>query len=498
MKPQSDTKTTPIRFDNSYTRLPERFYARQNPAPAPKPELLKVNHALSSMLGIDPQWFESEEGLQIIVGNKTPEGSDPIATVYAGHQFGVWSPRLGDGRAILLGEIITPNEERFDFQLKGSGPTPYSRGSDGRAPLGPILREYIVSEAMHALGIPTTRTLAAAKTGDPVYREETLPGAILIRIAQSHIRIGTFEYFAFRQDLEALRILTDHVINRHYPEAKKQENSALYMLNAVIKRQAELIASWQAVGFIHGVMNTDNMLLSGETIDYGPCAFMDHFNPWAVYSFIDRQGRYAYGNQPAIGHWSLGQLAQALFPLLHESRATARELAQEAINTYPALYEQAYHKKMREKIGLQSQLDEDEKLFEDLLTIMAEEKMDYTLTFCRLSDLAQPDSQNNFDKLIQFSESMSGWLKRWKKRLGEEKQTAQQIQKSMYALNPVFIPRNHLVEEVIKQATERDDLSGFHALVNILKRPYDYDAGKERYATPPEPDQIVCNTFCGT
>lgn len=498
MKLQPENSTPPIHFDNSYARLPERFYTRQEPVSVSKPELIRVNYGLASELGIDPKWLKSEDGIEVIAGNKVPVGSDPIATVYAGHQFGRWSPQLGDGRAILLGEVITPTKERFDFQLKGSGPTPYSRGSDGRAPLGPILREYIVSEAMHAFGIPTTRTLAAAKTGDSVYRDDTLLGAILVRIAQSHIRIGTFEFFSFKQDLEALRILTDHVIDRHYPEAKKHDNSAYFMLKAVIKKQADLIASWKAVGFIHGVMNTDNMLLSGETIDYGPCAFMDHFDPWAVYSFIDRQGRYAYGNQPAIGQWNLAQLAQVLFPLLHEDRETARNLAQQAIDTYPSLYEQAYQKKMRAKIGLQTHHKGDEKLLEDLLTIMAENKMDFTLTFRHLSDLVEPDQENHVGELIEFPDAMKQWLEQWEGRLGQEETSPDERQKDMYSTNPAFIPRNHLIEDVIERAVNHDDLSAFHTLVETLDQPYTYNPKREKYALPPRVDQIVPNTFCGT
>jgi len=498
MKAQSERAEKFINFDNSYARLPQQFYTSQNPVPVSNPKSIKVNHKLSEKLGIDPNWLESNDGLQVIAGNKIPSGAEPIATVYAGHQFGGWNPQLGDGRAILLGEIITPNQERLDFQLKGSGPTPYSRGSDGRAPLGPILREYIVSEAMHFLGIPTTRVLAAAKTGDPVYRQETLPGAILVRIAKSHIRIGTFEFFSSHQDLEALKILADHVINRHYPEAKEQQIPILYMLESVIQRQANLIASWQAIGFIHGVMNTDNMLLSGETIDYGPCAFMDYFDPNAVYSFIDRQGRYSYGNQPSIGNWNLMQLVQALLPLLHSDREKALELAQESINQYPSLYEKSYQEKMCAKIGLKTKKKDDKKLVADLLNLMAEEEMDYTLTFRRLSDLVVEKRENQVGDLIDFPKSINIWLEQWKKRLELERTAADSTQKEMYSLNPVFIPRNHLIEKIIDQAVIHENLTAFYELVDILEKPYVYDSQKEDFVIPPKSDQVVENTFCGT
>ena len=498
MKSQSEGSKHIINFDNSYARLPQQFYMNQNPVPVSNPKSIKVNHKLSEKLGVDPNWLESNDGLQVIAGNKVPFGAEPIATVYAGHQFGGWNPQLGDGRAILLGEIITPNQERFDFQLKGSGPTPYSRGGDGRAPLGPILREYIVSEAMHNLGISTTRVLTVAKTGDPVYREENIPGAILIRIAKSHIRIGTFEFFSSHQDLESLKILAEHVINRHYPQAKEQQNPILCMLQFVIQRQANLIASWQAIGFIHGVMNTDNVLLSGETIDYGPCAFMDYFDPNAVYSFIDHHGRYCYGNQPSIGNWNLMQLVQALLPLIHSEREKALELAQEAIDQYPSLYEGFYQENMCAKIGLKTKKNDDKQLVADLLNLMAEEGMDYTLTFRRLSDLVGEKRENHVGDLIDFPKSINIWIEQWQKRLAQERTAADSTQKEMYSLNPVFIPRNHLIENIIDQAVNHDNLTAFYELVDILEKPYVYDSQKKDFAIPPKPDQVVENTFCGT
>jgi len=486
-----------INFDNSYVRLPGQFYTRQNPVPVSAPSLIRINHALAEKLDIDPIWLESEEGISTVTGNKIPVGGDPIATVYAGHQFGGWSPQLGDGRAILLGEVLDKQNQRYDFQLKGSGPTPYSRGGDGRASLGPILREYIVSEAMAAFHIPTTRILTAAATGDHVYRQNILPGAILVRIAKSHIRIGTFEFFSSRNDQESLRLLADHVIQRHYPEAAKQENPVLAMLDSVIENQARLIASWQQIGFIHGVMNTDNILLSGETVDYGPCAFMDEYHPETVFSSIDRNGRYAYGNQPTIGRWNLIQLAQVLIPLLDKDREKARELAQESVNKYMNLLTKYYQNSMALKLGICNAMPDDIKLIKNLLDIMAEDKMDYTLTFRYLSDLAGDDARNGVGDLVTPSEKFSFWLECWKKRLLLDAQTSIQRQARMYAKNPVFIPRNHLIEEAI-QAAENGNLNLFHKLVDILTHPFEYKVELKKYALAPRPEQVVKETFCGT
>ena len=486
-----------INFDNSYSRLPGQFYTRQNPVPVSAPSLIRINHTLAEELNIDPIWLESEEGISTVTGNKIPIGGDPIATVYAGHQFGGWSPQLGDGRAILLGEVLNKQNQRYDFQLKGSGPTPYSRGGDGRAAIGPILREYIVSEAMAAFHIPTTRILAAAATGDHVYRQNILPGAILVRIAKSHIRIGTFEFFSSRNDQESLRLLADHVIQRHYPEAAKQENPVLAMLDAVIENQAHLIASWQQIGFIHGVMNTDNILLSGETVDYGPCAFMDEYHPETVFSSIDRNGRYAYDNQPTIGRWNLIQLAQVLIPLLDKDTEKARELAQRSINKYMILLMKSYQNDMALKLGICNAIPDDIKLIKDLLDVMAEDKMDYTLTFRYLSNLAGDDARNGVDDLVTLSEKFSFWLERWQKRLLLDAQTSIQRQARMYAKNPVFIPRNHLIEEAI-QAAEDGNLNPFHQLVDIFTHPFEYKVELKKYALAPRPEQVVKETFCGT
>ncbi|NND67984.1 MAG: YdiU family protein, partial [Halioglobus sp.] len=375
-------------FDNSYARLPAAFYTALDPTPVEEPGPIRVNRELAVELGLDPQWLASKEGTAVLAGNEIAEGSEPIATVYAGHQFGGYNPQLGDGRAVLLGEIVRSDGQRFDLQLKGSGPTPYSRGGDGRAPLGPVLREYIVGEAMHALGVPTTRSLAAVTTGELVVRDGYLPGAVLARVASSHIRIGTFEYFAARRDNESLATLSGHVIARHFPEAAQADNPILDMLESVIERQATLVAQWQLLGFIHGVMNTDNMLLCGETIDYGPCAFMDAFNPEQVYSSIDHQGRYAYRNQPGIAQWNLSRLAQAVLPLLHDDEEQAVALAQAAIDAYPAQFLDAHSAGIARKLGLSEITEDDTALVEDLFAALAEHKLDFTLAFRRLADLA--------------------------------------------------------------------------------------------------------------
>jgi uncharacterized protein YdiU (UPF0061 family) len=490
----------PLPFDNSYARLPERFYARQLPTQVSDPGLIRVNHALARQLGINPDWLESEAGIQMLAGNRLPAGAAAIATAYAGHQFGSWNPQLGDGRAILLGELIATDGVRYDLQLKGSGPTPYSRGGDGRAPIGPVLREYIVSEAMAALGVATSRTLAAVTTGDWLMREGAVPGAIIARVAQSHIRIGTFQFFAARQDTEALRLLADHVIQRHYPAAAQADQPYRAMLDGVVAQQARLIASWQLLGFIHGVMNTDNMLLSGETIDYGPCAFMDNFHPDTVFSSIDRGGRYAYSNQPGIAYWNLGALAQALLPLLDEDQDRAVASAQEAIDAFPNGYQQAYQRGMSQKLGLTQHTADDQTLAQDLLTLMADEKTDFTLSFRRLAELADAgqQAQPGVSEIFELPDALTPWLQRWRQRIAADPMAAGKRQASMLAVNPVYIPRNHLVEETIAAAIKDGNFEPFHTLLDVLARPYDYNPEQARYATPPKPEQVVRQTFCGT
>ncbi|MGB8330728.1 MAG: YdiU family protein, partial [Polyangiales bacterium] len=373
-------------FDNSYARLPERFFARVRPTKVSAPALIRLNESLALHLGLDPERLSAPRGIEVLVGNRVPEGAEPLATAYAGFQFGSWVPQLGDGRAILLGELIDRDGVRRDVQLKGAGPTPFSRNGDGRAGLGPVLREYIVSEAMAALGIPTTRSLAAVATGEQIIRETHLPGAVLTRVAQSHIRVGTFQFFAGRRDEDALRVLADHVIARHYPEASRADNPILALLGAVMERQAELIARWQLVGFIHGVMNTDNMSIAGETIDYGPCAFMDGYHPDTVYSSIDHRGRYAFGNQPSIAHWNLAGLANALLPLIADDPHAAVALATEVIQTFPGRFEHYYRAGLQRKLGLTEAREGDVPLARDLLIRMAENAADFTLTFRRLCD----------------------------------------------------------------------------------------------------------------
>jgi len=493
------TKAKQINFDNSYAQLPGRFFSSQAAEPVAAPAGIRVNQQLARELGIDPDWLASAQGTNSIAGNEIPAGAQPIATAYAGHQFGGWNPQLGDGRAVLLGEVITPAGERFDLQLKGSGRTPYSRGGDGRAPLGPVLREYIVSEAMATLGVPTTRALAAVTTGELVYRDRALPGAVLARVARSHIRIGTFQFFAARGDTEALQILSDHVIRRHYPEAASAENPVAAMLEAVVKAQAALVARWQALGFIHGVMNTDNMLLSGETIDYGPCAFMDSFNPDTVFSSIDHQGRYAYRNQPGIAHWNLSCLAEALLPILAPDPDRAVAMAQAAIDQFPECFLAAHANAMGDKLGLQLNGEADETLLRDLLDLMAMTEVDFTLCFRRLADLAGGEMTTaGIEDIFELPAAFSPWLERWQARAALESVDPAQRQAHMYTANPVFIPRNHLVEEVIRAAEDNNDFTLFDALMERLASPRDYQPDWARYALPPRPEQIVRQTFCGT
>ncbi|MDA0789439.1 MAG: YdiU family protein [Proteobacteria bacterium] len=481
--------TTPIAFDNSYARLPEHFFARQPPSHVSSPSIIRVNSALAAQLGIDADWLASPAGIQMVAGNQNPPGADPISTVYAGFQFGNWNPQLGDGRAHLLGEVVGPDNVRYDIQLKGSGPTPYSRGGDGRAPLGPVLREYIVSEAMAAMGVPTTRTLAAVATGDIVQRDEPQPGGVLARVAQSHIRIGTFQYFSSIQDVEALQLLAEHVIDRHYPHCRELDNPYLGLLEAVIEHQAELIAKWQLLGFIHGVMNTDNMLLSGETVDYGPCAFMDAFDPATVFSSIDHAGRYAYQNQPGIANWNLATLAQAMLPLLDANRDAAVAMAQQAVDGFAPLFVAAYQQGMGNKLGLQIASDETIELMNDLLGLMRASRSDFTLTFRYLTDLAG-DQDEHYG--YHPGDGFDDWVRRWQPQLDE------QAHSRMVAANPLYIPRNHLVEDAIEAAVYRADLGPFHRLVEITGKPYGYDPALERFAMPAPPGQSVRQTFCGT
>ena len=487
-----------IPFDNSYARLPDTFFSRQAPVPVASPRLIACNADLARQLGIDPDWLASREGVEVVAGNAVPEGAEPLASVYAGHQFGSYNPQLGDGRAILLGEVVDATGQRYDIQLKGAGRTPYSRGGDGRSPLGPVLREYIISEAMHVLGIPTTRALAAVSTGEQVVREEFLPGAVLARVASSHIRIGTFQYFAAHGETESLKLLTRHVLVRHYPEELTQDNQALALLRAVMERQASLVAGWQLLGFIHGVMNTDNMLLSGETIDYGPCAFMDDFKADRVFSSIDHGGRYAYRNQPGIAHWNLACLAQCLLPLLHDDKDEAVAIAQDQVDRFQQLFLDAHAVGMARKLGLSELTADDTALVEDLFHTMGEHGLDFTLVFRRLADLADENSKAQVHELFDIPDALLPWLARWRSRIGQEKISPEERQRRMYRANPVFIPRNHLVQEAIETATREDDLTLFHSLNEVLRNPFEYRPELRRFATPPRPEQEVRQTFCGT
>jgi uncharacterized protein YdiU (UPF0061 family) len=489
----------PIPFDNTYARLPERFFASVQPTPVRAPRLIRINEPLAAQLGIDPQWLASEEGVQILAGNRIAPGSEPIATAYAGHQFGGFVPQLGDGRAILLGEVVDRTGVRRDLQLKGPGRTPFSRRGDGRAALGPVLREYLVSETMHSLGIPTTRALAAVTTGEEVPRETLLPGAILTRVASSHLRVGTVQFFAARGDQEALRLLADHVSARHYPAAAQSEKPYLALLESIIAAQAALIPQWLLVGFIHGVMNTDNMSLAGETIDFGPCAFLDEYDPAAVFSSIDRNGRYAYANQPSIAQWNLTRLAECLLPLIDDDEKTAIAAAENALAQFPPAFESAYQAGIRRKIGLTSDCAADTALALDLLKTMAENRADFTLTFRRLCEAAAgPEHDQPVRDLFAQPAAFDDWATRWRARLGEDSIAPAARAAAMRAVNPAFIPRNHRVEAVIRAAEDRADFAPFAELLEVLSRPFEDRPEFAPYQTPPREEERVRETFCGT
>jgi uncharacterized protein YdiU (UPF0061 family) len=482
---------------SSYARLPERFFARIDPTPVAAPRLLKFNHSLAATLSLGVLGNEALAGLYS--GNAVPKDLQPIAMAYAGHQFGHFVPQLGDGRAILLGEAQDGEGARYDIQLKGSGRTPYSRGGDGRAALGPVLREYLVSEAMHALGIPTTRSLAAVATGEPVFRETPLPGAIVTRVASSLVRVGTFQYFAARGDIDGVRLLADYVIERHYPKVVDAELPYLALLRAVTQAQASLIARWMHVGFIHGVMNTDNMAISGETIDFGPCAFMDSYDPAAVFSSIDTQGRYAYGNQPHAGAWNLARFAETLLPLIDGQPERAVELAGAAVSTFSTLFAEALLSGFRGKLGLSVREDGDSKLAEDWLDAMHRNQADFTATFRALCDAAQsPEGNARLRDSFANPRDYDEWAERWRARLSRESLGSHERAAAMRRMNPAFIPRNHRIEAVIRAAVESQDFGPFEEMSTVLSRPYEFQAGHETYADPPQPGERVLETFCGT
>jgi uncharacterized protein YdiU (UPF0061 family) len=486
-------------FENSYARLPERFFTKLDPTPVQAPRLLLLNEGLARELNLDPSALRSEAAVEVLGGNRVPDGAEPLAMAYAGHQFGGWVPQLGDGRAILLGEVIGRDGVRRDVQLKGSGPTPYSRMGDGRAALGPVLREYIVSEAMAALGISTTRSLAVVTTGEAVFRERALPGGILTRIARSHIRVGTFQFFAARRDGDALRLLADHVIDRHYPDVRQAENPYRALLDRIVAAQAELVAAWMGIGFIHGVMNTDNMSVAGDTIDYGPCAFMDTYHPGTVYSSIDHGGRYAYGNQPGIAHWNLACLAQCLLPLIDPEEEKALEIAQDVINSFPDRYRAAHTRIFAAKLGLSTVREGDADLIDGLLTAMEEGEADFTLTFRRLSDLAHEGGDDGpVRSLFAAPGAFDAWAADWRTRIAADSGDDAARQMAMRSVNPAYIPRNHLVEAALDAAVDAGDLEPLQDLRAVLQTPFADQPGQERYAQPPKPEEEVRATFCGT
>ena len=484
-------------FDNTYARELEGFYVTWKAAQVEQPTLVKFNRGLAQELGLDADALDSEEGGRIFAGNETPEGAAPLAQAYAGHQFGGFVPQLGDGRALLLGEVIDRNGRRRDIQLKGSGPTPFSRAGDGRAALGPVLREYLIGEAMHALGIPTTRALAAVLTGEPVFRETTLPGAVLTRVAASHIRVGTFEFFAARGEQAKVRRLADYVIDRHYPELKGDANPYLGLLERVRDKQAALIARWMHVGFIHGVMNTDNMAISGETIDYGPCAFMDHYDPATVFSSIDTQGRYAYANQPRIAHWNLARFGETLLSLIDADRNHAIARATEVVNAFPERYERHWLKGMRAKLGLVNEEEADLNLATGFLSAMEGKKVDYTLAFRYLADAAL-GREEPLRALFADPSAYDLWSGHWRARLAREAVAPLVRAQAMRRANPAFIPRNHRVEEALSAAVERADYAPFETLLNIFSRPFDDQPEFAAFAEPAPEGQGCYQTFCGT
>jgi uncharacterized protein YdiU (UPF0061 family) len=504
--PETATAAKPIAFafDNTYARLPQHFFARVNPTRVAAPSLIKLNLELARFLNLDAEALATPLGAEILAGNLIAEGSEPLAIAYAGHQFGHFVPQLGDGRANLLGEVIARDGQRYDIQLKGSGPTPFSRRGDGRAALGPVLREYLLSEAMFALGVPTTRALAAVTTGQQVVRETVVPGAVFTRIAASHLRVGTLQYFAAQGDIEATRALADYAIARHYPDAAQAAKPYRALLNGVIARQARLVAQWMCLGFIHGVMNTDNTSISGETIDYGPCAFMESYDPDTVFSSIDRNGRYAYANQPAAMHWNLTRLAESLLSLLEEeegSKDAALDSAKASLASFEPQFEAAYKAGLYRKLGLFTERPGDPALASDLLDRMAANQADFTLTFRRLCDAAAEShaaAAAEIRALFADPTAYDTWAAAWRTRLAEEAVSPAERAASMRLANPAFIPRNHLVEAVIVAAVTRQDFQPFEDLLEVVTHPFADQPDRAAYATPARPEERVTQTFCGT
>ena len=487
-------------FDNSYAKLPAKFYSECNPTSVASPKLISFNQELADYLGLDELLLEKQA--DVFAGNTLLYGAKPIAMAYAGHQFGHFSHQLGDGRATLLGEVIGNDKVRYYIQLKGSGRTPFSRGGDGRSALGPVIREYLLSEAMHQLGIATTRALAAVTTGEEVARDQLVEGGILTRVAKGFVRVGTFEYFSARHDFTSIKQLADYEIKHHYPKAMQKANPYIALFSAIVDRQAALIASWMNIGFIHGVMNTDNMSIVGETIDYGPCAFMDAFHYQQVFSSIDGQARYAYHNQPHIGQWNLTRLAEALLPLFSDNTGdeekdtkAAVTIAENILNHYADCYKSYWLAGMRRKLGLLDEHPQDQALAQELLNLMHENQADFTLVFFYLS---QEDKQNALKALFAQPENLTGWLDKWQQRCALEHCSVDERKAVMRRTNPVYIPRNHQVEAAIRAAEDHQDFSVFHALHQVLQTPYTLQADKKQYQLPPKPEEVVQQTFCGT
>ena len=478
-------------FKNTYARLPETMYSRLKPIPVKLPQLVILNEILAEELGLNFNNIKSKDIAAMLSGNLLPDNSECIAQAYAGHQFGHFTI-LGDGRAIVIGEHVLKNKKKFDIQFKGSGQTPYSRSGDGRAALGPMLREYIISEAIHFLGIPTTRSLAVVKTGENVIREKQLPGAVLTRVAKSHIRVGTFQYATVKTNINDLKKLFYYTIERHYPKLIQTNNPALGLLNIVMENQIKLVTNWMRVGFIHGVMNTDNMTISGETIDYGPCAFMDTYHPETVFSSIDHGGRYAYFNQPGITRWNLIRFAECLIPLIHEKEDRSIQLIKENINNFAKIYEKSWLNMMRAKLGLFGEKENDNKLINDLLLWMSKNKADYTNTFCSLT------KKNILEDNLFNKQEFISWYKQWKYRLSMNKEPIDQSINLMKKNNPLVIPRNHKVEEALKEATENDNLKPLKKLLEILRKPYEDRSGIKTYQSLPLSNEKIYKTFCGT
>ncbi|RWU02391.1 YdiU family protein [Pseudodesulfovibrio sp. S3] len=480
-----------MRFINSYARLPESFYERIQPARVTAPRLIRLNRELADSLELDLP--ESDEALAaIFTGNTVLEGSEPIAQAYAGHQFGQFVPQLGDGRAVLLGEVQNSQGDRFDIQLKGSGRTRYSRGGDGRSPLGPVIREYVVSEAMHALNVPTTRALAMAATGETVFRETPLPGAVMTRVASGFVRVGTFEFFAARQDMTSVKTLADYVLERHYPEVRRSDNPYVALFESVCRAQAQLVARWMCVGFIHGVINTDNTSISGETIDFGPCAFMDHYDPTAVFSSIDHMGRYAFNQQPTIAAWNLACLGGCLVSLFDTDPDKAQDVGKRVLDGFVPEFTRRYTEGLCAKIGLPGGGETDFELARELLRLMHRDRVDFTNAFRLLCEAV--GNTDRFTALFSSQEDIRNWIGNWHVRLDNTEETRQ----AMRRVNPAFIPRNHRLEQAIRAAEDDNDFTLTHRLLEVLARPYEDQPENTEYAAPPQPEERVTQTFCGT